>query len=339
MTRARRIGAAGLALVLIAAAAGLLLTRGTPRHVVTPRRITSQSIAQFSHGRRVGAMSSGRIGFALNLRLDEQRLNAYLAHVTPGSGSRPSLTASQFGERFGESSQQLGQLRAVLGRLGISVTRLYPQRTAMLVSARVDRLHQIFGLRLGRYRTAGGQPYFAVERAPQIPASLRPYISGLGDLSNAPVPADDIPASGLTPKVTASAYDITPLWARGDNGKGETIAVASAFGAINPSDLQAFATKYGVPEPQVEVKKINGGSAFDPEAGSDDEVDLDLEVIGGVAPGRGSSTTRAATSPPSAIRSQTSTTRSSRTVRQRSSPPATASASQSWRRRTPAASS
>jgi subtilase family serine protease len=284
MTRVRLAGVAGLVIVLLAGTVALLMAEARPRSAPTTAR-PAAGVARISgHGRRLGSLSHGRIGFALTLRLHERRLDAYLSHVVPGSGSRPALTAAQFGARFGQSAARLAQLRSVLGELGIAVTRVYPQRTAMMVSARIDRLQRAFGLRFGRYATADGQAYFAAERTPRIPASLAPYISGLGDLSNAPVPSDDIPASGLTPKVTANAYDIIPLWNRGDNGRGQTIAVATPYGAINPADLRAFAGHYGNPEPNVEVKQINGGTAYDPRTGSDGEVDLDLQVISGVAP-------------------------------------------------------
>ena len=109
-------------------------------------------------------------------------------------------------------------------------------------------------------------------------------MTGLGDLSDQPILAQDIPSSGLTPAVTAKAYDIAPLWNAGIKGQGQTIAIATAFGAVNPADLQAFAQRTGT-SPQIAVKQIDGGSTYNPRNGSDREVDLDLQVVAGVAPG------------------------------------------------------
>jgi subtilase family serine protease len=284
MNRARLTGAIVIAFLFAAAAASVIVSRGDHTVRGSASRIAAQATVKGGHGRRLGALHRGQIGFALTLRLQQRRLDGYLQNVSPGSGSRPALTASQFGARFGETPGQLAQLRAVLNREGITVRSVYPQRTAMLASAGVDRLHTVFGLHFNRFETAAGQPYFAPDRAPRIPAELAPYVSGLGDLSNAPVPSDDLPAGGLTPKVTATAFDIAPLWARGDDGKGQTIAVASAFGAINPADLQAYARHNGVPVPQVQIKTVNGGSRYSAQTGSDGEVDLDLQVVAGVAP-------------------------------------------------------
>lgn len=284
----RRLRLALSTLVVLCLAAGatvIALQSGGDRSAA--RRgglVTPQVIARLSHGHRLGAMTHGRIGFALNLRLHQRELNAYLARVQPASGSRPALTARQFGARFGESDAELARLRGVLSQLGITVVKVYPQRTEMQVSAGIGQLHDDFGLSFGRYVTSGGRHYFAPEHPPRIPAALTPYVSGVGDLSNAPLLADDVPASGLTPQITAQAYDITPLWQRGFDGRGQTIAIASLFGAVNPADITAFASHYRVPPPDITVKPIDGGSRFDPQTGSDGEVDLDLQVVAGVAP-------------------------------------------------------
>ena len=233
---------------------------------------------------RVGPLAHGTIRFAFDLRLRERELDSYLRHVNPGGGPPGRLTAAQFGARFGPSDADLTQLRSVLHRLGIAVAEVYPQRTAMLVSSSVARVDRLFSLHFARYVTADGQPYFAPEQAPRIPAALTPYITGVGDLSDRPIPADDIPSSGLTPALTAQAYDISPLLNAGIRGQGQTIAVATLNGAINPADLQAFAQRNGIPAPQIGLVQIDGGSTFNPAAGSDDEVDLDLQVILGIAP-------------------------------------------------------
>ena len=184
--------------------------------------------------RRIGRITHGTVRFALNLRLHERALDGYLRHVDPGTSRGRRLTAAAFGTRFGLSDTHLSALRLALGRLGIGVERVYPQRTAMLVRGSVPRLQQLFALRFDRYRLPDGRRYYAPEHPPRLPAALTPYVTGLGDLSDRPVVANDIPASGLTPDITARAYGIKPLWDAGIRGKGQTIAIATAFGAINP---------------------------------------------------------------------------------------------------------
>ena len=262
---------------LVVAGVGVALIRHGGRSARRPAAIAGRA-------RRIGPLAHGTIRFALNLRLHERALDAYLQNVNPGVRGGGRLTASKFGARFGQSDAELARLRSVLGQLGIAVDHVYSQRTAMLVHSNVVRLQRLFSLRFDRYALPDGRRYFAPEGPPRIPASLRPYISGLGDLSDHPIASADIPSGGLTPTVTAKAYDIAPLWNARIRGQGQTIAIATEAGAINPADLQAFAAKVGVATPQIEVKQVDGGSTYNPANGSDTEVDLDLQVTLGIAP-------------------------------------------------------
>ena len=270
-----RIVVAAVVLVVATAAATIVLSvvnRGNR----PPAQLTG-------HTRRLGALAGGTLGFALNLRLDQRELDAYLRRVQPAAGHGTGLTAAEFGARFGETDAQLARLRAILRRLGITVWHLYPQRTAMLVRSDVATADQLFSLRFSRYVTGAGQRFFAPDTAPQIPSVLSPYVTGLADLSDRPIPPADIPSSGLTPALTAQAYDIAPLWKAGIRGQGQTIAIATAFGAINPQDILAFAQRTGI-TPHVVIKPVNGGSTYSVASGSDSEMDLDLQVALGVAP-------------------------------------------------------
>jgi Pro-kumamolisin, activation domain len=183
-------------------------TGTAPRAVAAARGLAAAGVAPVGTARRLGPYDRGTISFALALRLHERALNRYLAHVDP-SARGGGLTAAQFGARFGQSGTALRRLRALLRHRGITVTQLYAQRTAMRVRARVTTVRRTFGVRLGRYETAAGIRYFAADTRPTVPAALAPYVSAVADLSSAPEPADDVPANGLTPRVTAKAYDIT----------------------------------------------------------------------------------------------------------------------------------
>jgi subtilase family serine protease len=277
-----RTRAATSAFAAAAVVAVVLIATGVTHrsHPNAPPR----SAQAFSGGpRRLGRVSGGTIRFALNLRLQERALDAYLRHVSPSAPGR-GLTAPTFGARFGQSLDRLARLRTVLNRLGITVDHLYSQRTAMIVHATVPRVEQLFALHFDRFALPDGRRYFAPDAPPRIPPALMPYITGLGDLSDHPLASEDIPSTGLTPTLIANAYDIAPLWNAGFRGQGETLAIATASGAVNPADLQAFAAHTGARLPQIEVKQVDGGSRYDPAHGSDTEVDLDLQVSLGILP-------------------------------------------------------
>ena len=280
--RARYVLALVVATLSASALVFIVAGRAGSNHGASNRR--AGTVVQPDGSRQIGRLTHGTVSFALNLRLHEGALDDYLRHVTPATPRRQRLTAARFGTRFGLSDGHLAQLRSELSRLGIGVQHVYPQRTAMLVQASVARLEQVFGLRFDRYRLPDGRGFYAPEHPPRIPAVLTPYVTGLGDLSNRPLLSNDVPASGLTPALTAQAYGIKPLWDLGIRGKGQTIAIATAYGAVNPTDIQTFAQKNGIPNPRIEIRPVDGGSQYSRAAGSDIEVDLDLQIVLGLVP-------------------------------------------------------
>jgi kumamolisin len=268
--------------LLLLAAIGALVVAGCggASHRPASERGRAAKGSEPVYGRRLGALSRGQIRFAFTLRLHQGKLDQYLRHASPG----PGLSAREFGARFGPTDRDLARLHQVMRRLGLVDAHLYPQRTAMLVKTSVANMRTLFALHFERYRLSSGVPYFAPMGQPHLPAALTPYVSGLADLSSRPVPPADIPSSGLTPRLTAAAYDVAPLWKAGIKGQGQTIAVASDFGAINPSDIPAFAHATGTPVPHIEIKPVDGGSTYSDQAGSDQEVDQDLQIVAGIAP-------------------------------------------------------
>jgi subtilase family serine protease len=275
MTRRRVVSGLAAAIAAVVSLSAVM--------TLTAEQSGSQSTAP-PHARRIGTFARGTLRFALSLQLRQRELDAYLRRVEPRPGSGPDLTAAEFGSRFGQSDAQLARLRVILRGLGITVAHLYPQRTAMLVRADVAQIDRVFSLRFGRYLTPDGQRFFAPDRSPRIPSALTPYVTALGDLSDRPTPTADVPASGLSPQLTAKAYDITPLWNDGIRGQGQTIAIATAAGAINPQDVVTFAQRTGI-TPHVIIKPLNGGTPYDARSGSDFEMDMDIQIALGVAPG------------------------------------------------------
>src|SRR5947209_7673538 len=156
-------------LVLLTASAVALVAAGGRSQTRQPRRQTSGPRTSLSGDRQIGRLVHGTVRFALNLRLHERALDEYLRHVDPRTGGRGRLTAAAFGGRFGPSDADMAKLRAALGRLGISVDHVYPQRTAMLARASVSQLEHVFALRFDRYRMPDGRRYFSPEQPPRIP--------------------------------------------------------------------------------------------------------------------------------------------------------------------------
>jgi hypothetical protein len=223
------------------------------------------------------------LGFSLVLRFRQAALDRYLAQVQdPKSPNyRHYLTAKQIGERFGISRAEIARVRKELLAAGFRVDVVYPQRTAIRARGSVGRISTFFRTSLGDFKDAKGRIYHQPLRKPTIPSTIRRSVVGVAGLSNKslPIPAG-IPGGGLTPKLTAKAYNVLPLHKLGLHGEGQTVAIVS-FDSFNDSDVRAFDRQFKIVGPKVKHRKVLGGS----EVGSGaDEVNLDIDTIRSIAP-------------------------------------------------------
>src|SRR5262249_20456535 len=114
---------------------------------------------------------------------------------------------------------------------------------------------------------AGHPLHTPLERAAAAP----PPLPGRTAAATAPPPP-------FRPRDVVGAYDLAPLYARGDTGAGRTIGVLGCW-AYDASDVRAFAASYGLPAPSIATVLVDGGGN-----GPDAETTLDLEWANAVAP-------------------------------------------------------
>jgi kumamolisin len=90
------------------------------------------------------------------------------------------------------------------------------------------------------------------------------------------------PAAGgpLTAPQVASFYKFPA----GSDGTGQTVAIIELGGGYTASDLSTYFSGLGLTVPPVTAVGVDGGSNS-PGQSADGEVELDIQVVGGVAPG------------------------------------------------------
>jgi kumamolisin len=166
---------------------------------------------------------------------------------------------------------------------GLSVRWKTGQAWAVVEGA-ADRVANAFDVEVHDYRGQRGQVFYASPQQPAIPDALSPEVAELGRIlgylphhtSRTPMLPLDVPDKGLMPDALRNTYNTSRLAADGYTGKGTTI-VFFAFDGFDQSDLDAFATKYGLPQFTPEVV---GGELDEPRG----ETTMDLEVAHAVAP-------------------------------------------------------
>jgi hypothetical protein len=219
------------------------------------------------------------------------------------------LTPEQFGEQFGPAEADLQAVIGWLAGQGFLVDHVAAGRAVIEFSGTAGLVRQALGTEIHKFRV-NGEDHWANAGDPQIPAALAPLVAGFASLNNFPrkplvkrlgafsrskstgkvQPLFTYPPCqgtdctyfyALGPTDFATIYNVGPLWSKGTDGTGQTIAVAGESN-INPQDVADFRTMFGLP-PSAPNVILNG-----PDPGINDEeteADLDVEWSGAVAKG------------------------------------------------------
>jgi len=237
------------------------------------------------------------------------------SQYTPGSPDYHKwITADEYGRRFGASDSDVQAVVAYARSNGLSVTKVWPNKSFVSVEAAVPQAEAAFkvhiqGFNRPAHLVALGEPatFFAPDRAPQVAASVASKISFVGGLSNlgqthphsrqAPVAVSDpvpnvlqnavigqSPATAfsgpVSPSELSQIYNIDYIHSLGASGDGMRIAIYSPT-LRYASDVTTFASYYGISGFTINDINIDGGATAYVSPG---EAALDGEVIIGQAP-------------------------------------------------------
>jgi subtilase family serine protease len=132
--------------------------------------------------------------------------------------------------------------------------------------------------------------------APQATVIIRPGVQHVGHSSGQPPTTADCEAAFhvacYQPAQIQQAYNLSPLYAQGVNGKGTTIVIVDSFGSPTiTNDLAVFDQQFGLPAPP-SFKIIRPAGAIPPYRSSNSEMvswagetSLDVEYAHAIAPG------------------------------------------------------
>jgi subtilase family serine protease len=225
-----------------------------------------------------------------------QRLLA--AQQTPGSPEYHQwLTPAQFGARFGAGTRNIQTLSAWLQSQGFKVGTIPAGRTLLPFSGTAAQVEAAFQTSI-HFFLVDGVKHFANTVNPRIPASFQPLVSGIRGLHDfrpkssarsRVVSVPDFAYQGnnvVAPEDYAVIYDFVPLYQSNILGTGVTVAIA-AQSAIDPTIATNYWAAFGVNQGQ-QVSSVAAAAATDPGRTNDSnesEAYLDVEIVGGLAPG------------------------------------------------------
>ncbi|TVZ06138.1 peptidase S53 [Trebonia kvetii] len=218
------------------------------------------------------------------------------------------VSTTQLGDRYGADTDDAQLVADVLGGYGLTVTEFHLPSRRLKVSGTIAAMQSAFGTTLSavssphpdgsghvqhRYRTG----------SLSVPAQLSGIITAVVGLDDRPAArpqfrrppafgsraeAEDetgaadpaVKAGPLTAPQVASFYQFPA----GTDGSGQTVAIIELGGGFTQSDLSTYFSGLGLAVPSVTAVGVDG-SANTPGQDADGEVELDIQVVGGVAPG------------------------------------------------------
>jgi Pro-kumamolisin, activation domain/Bacterial Ig-like domain (group 3) len=277
------------------------------------------AIPQFDQGPAPSALPVSRMLLVLRRSPDQDAALAKFMEQQQDSSSanfHQWLTPQQFGQQFGPADADIQTITAWLNSRGFQVAQVSNGRTVIEFSGTAGQVKDAFHTEIHKY-TVNGEDHWANSSDPQIPSALAPVVAGIDSLYNFPRrpmhhvvgaysrspstgrltptgPLTSFPSGcaasgntncdlGIAPADFAKIYNVPNLFASSSqfNGDGVTIAVVGDSD-INPQDVAAFRTLFGLPAPNLDVIVSGPDPGLVPVA--ETEADLDVEWSGAVAP-------------------------------------------------------
>ncbi len=213
-------------------------------------------------------------------------------------GGVASVSREEFAARHGADSAAIEGVRKFAHEYGLTVGEVSPERRTMHLEGTAANMIRAFEVALARYEHEGEQ-YRARTGHISLPAEIAGSVEAVLGLDNRPQAKPHFRIHGeqpLKPKPTqpppaSSSY--SPLqvaqlyqFPAGVNGAGETIGIIELGGGFAQANLNAYFSSLGIQGPTVTAVSVDKGKnkVTNPN-GADGEVQLDIEVVGAVAPG------------------------------------------------------
>lgn len=205
-----------------------------------------------------------------------------------GTGAEPGhMSREEYAAGHGASDADIEAVTRFANEHGLTVGDVNRGRRSMELSGTAGAMSAAFGTTLGDYRSITGVRFHAPEGGLSVPAELDGVVTGVFGLDERPQAQPhfrprSVSTVQYTPPQVAAAYDFPT----GVTGTGQCAAIIELGGGFREADLTAYFDSLNLPTPTVEaVSVLNAQNQPGDPNGPDGEVMLDIEILGGVAPG------------------------------------------------------
>ena len=245
------------------------------REIPKPAPTLAQAISKATDLGPAGPSTIVHLSFGLKVR-NPELLGSLLA-------SGKTISPAAYAADFAPDPALVRRAVAALNAAGLSAGWRAPS-SLIAADGPAPVAALLLNVEIDSYRLPDGTLFYAARDRPRLPAVLTPVISnvsGLDDYRRAHGYA--VRPGGLIPTDVLSFYNIQALRDAGLDGTGQTIMLPEIDDLPNMSDLDKFASKFGLP-PFGSVLTVKRDPSWGTPEKPQGETVLDLEIIHSVAP-------------------------------------------------------
>ena len=245
------------------------------REIPKPAPTLAQAINTATDLGPAGPSTIVHLSFGLKVR-NPDLLGSLLA-------SGQTISPAAYAADFAPDPALVGRAVTTLNAAGLSAGWRAPS-SLIAADGPAPVAASLLNVEIDSYRLPDGTLFYAARDQPRLPAVLTPVISnvsGLDDYRRAHGYA--VRPGGLIPTDVLSFYNIQALRDAGLDGAGQTIMLPEIDDLPNMSDLDKFASKFGLP-PFASVLTVKRDPSWGTPEKPQGETALDLEIIHSVAP-------------------------------------------------------
>jgi subtilase family serine protease len=226
----------------------------------------------------------------------EQALEQFIDRLhDPNSPSfHKWLTAEEFGRQFGPGRQDIDTVVDWLRGHGFRIGTIYKSGMLIDFAGTAAQVRSAFHTEIHRY-IVDAEEYTANAGDPRIPADLEPVVMGPASLYSFRRHAhaqrghftqvfNGATWYYVTPSDFATIYNVSPLWAAGITGQGQTVAVLEDSD-MQMSDWQTFVTTFGLASYGGTFTPVHPNCSDPGINGDSGEASVDAEGVSTFAPG------------------------------------------------------
>jgi kumamolisin len=201
-----------------------------------------------------------------------------------------TYSRQQYQQDFGLNDADVEKVEEFAAASGLSVNHTSYSRRSMMLKGTAANMSKAFGVSLNYYTPKNKETFRGRSGTIKIPKVLDGIVEGVFGLDNRPQATPKFrirrntkikahaKSVSYNPNQLATIYDFPAA-----DGTGQTIGILEFGGGHSVKDLQTYFTSLNLPVPVVKSVSVGAGHNS-PGGAADDEVMLDIEVAGAIAP-------------------------------------------------------